>query len=72
MLTYRTTRKGVSVLIEYPMMLKAKQVSEILNVSLRMAYEIMERRDFPTIRIGKSKRVLRDDLMKWIEEQKIS
>lgn len=54
------------------MMLRAKQVSEILNVSLRMAYEIMDRNDFPTIKIGKSKRVLRDDLMKWIEKQKVS
>lgn len=58
--------------IDYPTMLKAKHVSEILNVSLRMAYEVMEQKDFPLIRIGKSKRVLKDDLFKWIQQQKIS
>lgn len=56
---------------KFPTMLKAKQVSEILNVSLRMAYEIMERNDFPTIRIGRSKRVLKADLIQWIEKQKV-
>lgn len=55
---------------ELPEVLKAKDVSDFLNVSSRYAYEIMERNDFPTIRIGRSKRVLKEDFFKWLNSQK--
>lgn len=55
-----------------PEVLKAKDVSAFLNISLRYAYEIMEHRDFPTIRIGKTKRVMKQDFLNWIEQQKVS
>lgn len=55
-----------------PEVLKAKDISTYLNVSSRYAYEIMERTDFPTIRIGRTKRVLREDFLNWIEQQKAS
>lgn len=57
-------------MIELPEVLKAKDVSVYLNVSSRYAYEIMERTDFPTIRIGRTKRVLRKDFLNWLECQK--
>lgn len=53
-----------------PTSLKAKDVAKFLNVSDRYAYELMERSDFPTIRFGRSKRVLREDFLQWVQNQK--
>ncbi|WLR53592.1 helix-turn-helix domain-containing protein [Mesobacillus subterraneus] len=55
---------------EYPALLNAKHVSEILGVSLRHAYELMEQNDFPLVRIGRTKRVIKDDLVTWINKHK--
>lgn len=55
-----------------PEVLKAKDISSYLNVSPRYAYEIMNRTDFPTIRIGRTKRVMREDFLTWLEQQKVS
>ncbi|WP_057768127.1 helix-turn-helix domain-containing protein [Cytobacillus praedii] len=57
---------------ELPLVLKAKDISQYLNVSIRFAYEIMEHNDFPTIRIGRSKRVMKQDFLNWIEKKKVS
>ena len=38
--------------------LTAQDIAKILKVSRATAYEIMERTDFPTIRIGRNKRVM--------------
>lgn len=54
---------------DYPIMLKAEHVAEILGITQRHAYEIMERKDFPLIRIGRLKRVNRDAFFKWLEQQ---
>lgn len=59
-------------MINLPEVLKAKDVSDFLNVSSRYAYEIMERNDFPTIRIGRTKRVMKQDFLDWVEQQKVS
>lgn len=52
---------------DYPVVLTAKEVAEILNVGKVRAYEIMETEDFPLVRIGKRKRVLRDKFFNWLE-----
>ena len=54
---------------DYPIILKAPHIAEIIGVSDRIAYEIMERNDFPLIRIGRSKRVQRDKFFEWLEAQ---
>lgn len=51
---------------EYPLVLTAKEVSEILSISLRRAYELMDENDFPLVRFSRSKRVLRDAFCKWM------
>ncbi|MDO7486492.1 hypothetical protein Q5O89_12925 [Peribacillus frigoritolerans] len=45
---------------DYPMILTAVHLSEILMVSKPTAYELMEQKSFPLIKLGRSKRVLRD------------
>lgn len=51
-------------------MLTAKDVSKRLNVSVRYAYELMQRNDLPTVRMGRSVRVEECDLENWINKQK--
>lgn len=51
----------------YPPVLTADHIAEIVSVSTRVAYELMERKDFPLIRIGRLKRVNRDEFFKWLK-----
>jgi excisionase family DNA binding protein len=43
-------------------LLKAEQVAQILNISLSLAYRLMQNGEIPTVSIGRSKRVRPDDL----------
>lgn len=52
--------------------LKASDIAEILNCSQRMAYEIMAYKDFPLVKIGRMKRVGRNDFFQWLEMSKNS
>lgn len=57
---------------DLPIVLTAEEISKILKVSKRVAYEIMDAPDFPLIRIRRSKRVNREDFFSWLEQRKIS
>ena len=48
-------------------LLKAKDVAEILKVSRAMAYNLMQRGEIPTVRIGKARRVRPEDLILYIK-----
>jgi len=48
-------------------LLKAKDVAEILQINQVMAYNLMQRGEIPTVRIGKARRVRPEDLIKYIE-----
>jgi len=50
--------------------LDAKGIMHTLKVSQGKAYEIMNLKDFPLIRIGRSKRVFKKDLMEWLKNKK--
>jgi excisionase family DNA binding protein len=54
---------------DYPLILTVKDIQEILGIGKRVAYELMERKDFPMVRIGRLKRVNRDAFFEWIEQQ---
>ncbi len=55
---------------DYPILLTAVEISQILGVSKRVAYEIMDSTDFPLIKIRRSKRVNKDDFFNWLEKSK--
>lgn len=55
---------------DFPVLLTADEISKILKCSKRVAYEIMDQKDFPLIRIRRSKRVNREDFFSWIDKQK--
>jgi excisionase family DNA binding protein len=54
---------------DYPLILTVDHVSEIMGVSKRIAYELMEYKGFPLIRIGRLKRVNREAFFGWLEKQ---
>lgn len=54
---------------DYPMILTAEHIAEILMISKPTAYELMEQTSFPLIRIGRSKRVLKDKFIDWLLQQ---
>lgn len=56
---------------QYPIILTANHVSEILGVSKRIVYEIMGAKDFPLLDLGRkgSKRVERDIFFNWLEQK---
>lgn len=57
---------------DYPMILTAVHLSEILMVSKPTAYELMEQKSFPLIKLGRSKRVLRDEFFNWLTQQQMN
>ncbi|MFS0820790.1 helix-turn-helix domain-containing protein [Bacillus sp. 1P02SD] len=61
---------------EYPEIMTASHIASYLHISRRRVYELLKlspaNGGIPCIEIGISKRVLREDLMKWIEMQKVS
>lgn len=54
---------------DYPIMLRAEDISEILRISRSETYLLMRQRRFPTLFVGKRMVVPRDRLIAWIEEQ---
>jgi excisionase family DNA binding protein len=53
--------------LQISILLKAKEVAEILKISRAMAYNLMLRGEIPTVRIGKCRRVRPEDLIKYKE-----
>jgi hypothetical protein len=46
--------------------------AQSLGLSLRIAYEVMDYPDFPLIKIGRCKRVERDEFFEWLEQQTLN
>lgn len=53
----------------YPLILEVKHIQEILGVSKRRAYEIMDLKGFPLLKLGRNKRVPRDKFFEWLENE---
>lgn len=54
---------------DLPLILSVNHIAEILQVSKRVAHEIMNDKDFPLLRIRRCKRVSRDKFFEWLEKQ---
>ena len=55
---------------ELPLVLDAKDVADIMGISLTAAYRLFDRKDFPTIRTGmRRKLVSRDAFFDWLKRQ---
>lgn len=54
---------------ELPLMLTVADVADVLGIGLVHAYEVVWRKDFPTITLGSRIIVPRDKFIQWIEEK---
>ena len=55
---------------ELPLVLDAKDVADILGISLTAAYRLFDRKDFPAIRTGiLMKLVSREAFFDWLKQQ---
>ena len=54
---------------ELPLLLTVEELARTLRISRTMAYELVNRRDFPAVRIGRVIRVPRDALLRWLDAQ---
>ena len=54
---------------ELPGVLNADQLAAALGISRAGAYQLLNTRTFPTLKIGKRKLVPKDKLVAWIDRQ---
>ena len=54
-------------LSDLPLTLNATQISHVLGLSRAGAYNLLAAKDFPTLRVGKRRLVLRDKFIEWME-----
>ena len=54
------------IFANFPDVLTAKQLASALQISKSGAYALLNRSDFPTLRIGGRKMVMKKDLLEWL------
>lgn len=53
-----------------PLLLTIPQIAKALQISRGTAYNLVSTGQLPSIRIGRAKRVPRQELLQWIERQR--
>ena len=51
-----------------PLFLNAEFISEILGISISSAYELMHKKDFPTLKVGNRMVVPKEKFRLWVEK----
>ena len=54
---------------DLPDVLTAEQLATALQLSKSGAYNLLNRSDFPTLRIGGRKMVMKNDLLEWLRNR---
>ena len=54
---------------DMPDVMDARQLAQLLQISRAGAYNLLNSEDFPTLRIGKRKLVMKDDLIRWLKSR---
>ena len=67
-----TTTNSFSSFNDLPLVLNAAQLAGVLNISRANAYNLLHREDFPTLHIGNRMLVVRDNLLRWMDEQSLA
>ena len=52
---------------ELPLTMNARDVAGYLNISLSCAYQVMNSRDFPVLKIGKRRIVTKEHFLEWLQ-----
>ena len=53
----------------YPVILDVHHISEILQISVHSAYELMKHKEFPLLKVGRLKRVVKEDFISWLSNR---
>ena len=53
---------------ELPLFLNAQHLSSVLGIGRASAYELMDEKGFPTLRVGGRKVVSKEAFIKWVSE----
>ena len=53
------------------LLLKPAEVTEMLGIARSRVYEMLTRRELPSVRIGSSVRIPASALQQWIEERQV-
>ena len=51
------------------LLLKPSEVAQLLGIGRSLTYELIARREIPSVRLGRSLRVPAESLQKWIKEK---
>lgn len=54
---------------QLPLMLNAQQLCQVLGISISSAYELLNEKGFPSVRIGNRLIVPKEKLKEWIDRQ---
>ena len=51
---------------ELPLMLNAETLAKVLGVAPSSAYELMDEKDFPTLKVGNRLVIPKEDFIAWV------
>lgn len=54
---------------QLPLMMKMRDVANVMDIALRRAYELAQHPTFPKVVVGKSIRVPRDAFFRWLDQE---
>lgn len=54
---------------QLPLMMKMRDVANVMDIALRRAYELAQNPSFPKVVVGKSIRVPRDAFFRWLDQE---
>ena len=57
------------IFADFPDVLTAEQLASALQISKSGAYALLNRSDFPTLRIGGRTMVMKKDLLEWLNSR---
>ena len=57
------------IFADLPAVITAEQLASALQISKSGAYALLNRSDFPTLRIGGRKMVMKKDLLEWLNSR---
>lgn len=62
-------KQRITDIEQLPLMMKMRDVANVMDIALRRAYELAQNPTFPKVVIGKSIRVPRDAFFRWLDQE---
>ena len=52
---------------ELPEVMEVKDIQQFLKISRNTAYDLIKRKEFPTLKIGRSLRIRKESFLEWFD-----